>query len=175
MQKPINRQAQSITEMYQSTPISRLMSESGLLPAHVLLDFQQRTYAHRILSLPNSILIKDIFPITLREGDGYTRPEDLPEGDSIWSTIQRIRTYGQHLARQISVGFCINPAEEVEPILAIPPQVFPEKVFIEDRNRAIQMAKKRLANLTLWCDGSKLEQRGTGAAVVWKRNRQDSK
>ena len=45
---------------------------------------------------------------------------------------------------------------------------------MKDRNGAIQMAKKELADLTLWCDGSKLEQRGTGAAVVWKRNRQGS-
>ena len=40
LQKLINRQAQSIKGIYQSTPISPLMSESGLLPAHVLLDFR---------------------------------------------------------------------------------------------------------------------------------------
>lgn len=45
---------------------------------------------------------------------------------------------------------------------------------MEDRNEVIQMVKEELANLTLWCDGSKLDQGGTGAAVVWKRNRQDS-
>ena len=140
--------------------------ESGLLPAHVLLDFRQRAYAYRIISLPDSIPTKDILPITLREGDGHAQPEDLPENDSIWSTTQRIRTYGQHLARQISVGFCIDPAEGVEPISAIPPQVFPGKVFMEDKNGAIQMAKEELADLTLWCDGSKLDQGGTGAAVV---------
>ena len=132
--------------MYQKTIISPLMSESGLLPAHVLLDFRQRAYAHRILSLPNSIPTKDILPITLREGDGHTQPEDLPECDSIWSTTQRIRTYGQHLARRISLGFCIDPAEGVEPILAIPVQVFPGKVFMEDRNRAIQVPKEELAD-----------------------------
>ena len=115
----------------------------------VLSDFRQRTYAHRILSLPNSIPTKDILPITLREGDGNAQPEDLPEGDSIWSNTQRIRTYGQHLARQISVGFCIDPAEGVEPIVAIPPQVFPGKVFMEDRNGTIRMANEELADLTL--------------------------
>lgn len=94
MQKLINRQARSITGMYQSTPISPLMSESGLPPAHVLLDFRQHAYAHRILSLPNSIPTKDILPITLQEGDGHAQPKDLPEGDSMWSTTQRIRTYG---------------------------------------------------------------------------------
>ena len=39
LQKLINRQARSITGMYQSTPIAPLMSESGLIPAHILLDF----------------------------------------------------------------------------------------------------------------------------------------
>ena len=69
--------------MYQSTPISPLMSQSGLPLAHVLLNFRQRAYAHGILSLPNSIPTKDILPITLREGDGHTQSEDLPECDSI--------------------------------------------------------------------------------------------
>lgn len=30
-----------------SKPISPLMSEAGLLPAHILLKFRQRLYAHR--------------------------------------------------------------------------------------------------------------------------------
>lgn len=166
LQKLINRQARLITGMYQSSPISPLMSESGLLPAHILLDCRQRIYAHRTLSLPDSIPTKDILPLSLRIGDGNAQPEDLPECDSIWSTTRRIRTYGQHPARQVSIGFSIDPAEGVEPISAMPLQVFPGKVFIEERSRAIRMAKENLSDLTLWCDGSKLDQGGTGAAVV---------
>ncbi len=146
------------------------MSESGLIPAHILLDCRQRMYAHRILSLPDSIPIKDIPPISLRIGDGNAQPEDLSEGDSIWATTQRIRTYGQHLAGQVSVGFSIDPAEGVEPVLAMPSQVFPGKFIIDERDRAIAMAKEHLADLTLWFDGSKLDQEGTGAAVVWKKD-----
>ena len=174
LRKLINRQARSITGMYQSSPIFPLMSESGLLPAHILLDFRQRPYAHRILSLPDSIPTKDILPIALRTGDENAQPEDLPECDSIWSSTQRVRTYGQHLAKRVSIGFSINRAEGVEPISAMPVQVFPGKVFIEKRSRAIQVAKEDQADLALWCDGSKLDQGGTGAAVVWKRHRQDS-
>ncbi len=112
--------------MYQSSPISRLMNDSRLLPAHTLLDSRQRAYIHQIISLPNSIPTKDILPITLRTGDGNAQPEDLPEYDSIWTKNQRIRTYGQHLARQVSVQFSINLAEGVEPILTdIPVQYFP--------------------------------------------------
>ncbi len=38
LQKLINRQARFITGMYRSSPISPLMNDSGLLPAHILLD-----------------------------------------------------------------------------------------------------------------------------------------
>ncbi len=150
------------------------MSESGLLPAHVLLDFRQRKYAYRILSLPDSIPTKDILPFTLRIGDGNAQPEDVSEYDSIWLTAQRIKNYGQHLAQQVSVGFSIDPAEGVEPISAMPAQVFPGQIFIEEKNRAVDIAKNDHADLTLWCDGSKLDQGGAGAAVVWKENRQSN-
>ncbi len=74
------------------------MSESRLLPAHVLLDFRQRKYAHRILSLLDSIPTKDILLFTLQIGNGNVQPEDVSEYDSIWLTAQRIKNYGQHLA-----------------------------------------------------------------------------
>lgn len=50
-------------------------------------------------------------------------------------------------------------------------QVFSGKVFMKERNRAIQVAKESLANLTVWCDGFKLDQGKTEAVVVWKRDR----
>lgn len=81
LQKLINRQARSITGMYRSSPISPLMSDSGLLPAPILLDSRQRAYAYRLLNLPDSIPTKEILPITLRTGDGNAQPEDLPEYD----------------------------------------------------------------------------------------------
>lgn len=40
VQKLINGQARSITGMYPSTPIAALISESGLTPAHILLDLR---------------------------------------------------------------------------------------------------------------------------------------
>ena len=56
--------------MYQSTPVGPLMSESGLIPAHVLLDYRQRKYAYRLLTLPDENPAKNILPVTLRSGDG---------------------------------------------------------------------------------------------------------
>ena len=145
------------------------MNDFGLIPAHILLDSWQQAYTYRIISLPDSIPTKDILPITLRTGDRNAQPRDLPEYDSIWTTNQQIRTYGQHLARQVSVPFSIDPAKGVEPILAgIPAQYFPGKIFMEEKYKAIEKAKKDEANLSLWCDGSNLNQGGTGAVVVWK-------
>lgn len=102
--------------MYSSTPIAALMSKSGLIPTHIMLDFRQRMYAYRLLSLPDSVPTKEILPITLQIGDGNAQPEDQPELDYIWASNQRITTYGQQLARQVSVRFSIDPAEGTEPI-----------------------------------------------------------
>ncbi len=84
--------------MYPSTPIDALISESGLTPAHVLLDFRQQKYAHRILSLSDSIPTKEILLITLRIGDENAQPNEQPEKDAIWAGNERITTYGQRLA-----------------------------------------------------------------------------
>ena len=40
--------------------------------------------------------------------------------------------------------------------------------MIEDRNRAIFIATTEKAHLKRWCDGSKLDKGGTGAAAVWE-------
>ena len=169
LQKLINRQARSIKGMYQSSPISHLMNDSGLLPAYILLDSRQRAYTHRILSLPDSIPIKDILPVTLQTRDGNIQAEDLPEYDLVWTSNQQIRNYGPHLARQVSVQLSIDPAEEVEPILPnMPAQYFPGKIFMEEKSRAIEEAKNDQANLSLCCDGSKLSEGGVRTSVVWK-------
>ncbi len=102
--------------MYQSTPIAPLVSESGRISANILLDFRERRHAYRILGLSDLVTTKEILPVTLREGDGNAQPGDQPESDSIWATSQRIKTYGQHLARMVSVGSSIDPAEGTEPI-----------------------------------------------------------
>lgn len=168
IQKLINQQACLITGMYPSTPIGALISESGLTPAHVMLDFRQRKYAHRILSLPDSIPTKEILPITLRIGDGNAQVNEQPEKVAIWASNERITNYGKRLARQISIKGCVDPAEGTEPILASSRSAFPRKLIIEGREKAIRERTIGGPDLELWCDGSKLDKGGTGAAVVWK-------
>ena len=79
-----------------------------------------------------------------------------------------IVNYSQQLARKISIGFSIDPAEGTEPIQTVSNSVSLEELIIEDRKKAIVEAKSGKAHFNLWCDGSKLEKGGTGVAVVWK-------
>lgn len=131
IQKLINRQARTITGMYPSTPIAALMNEARLIPAHILLDFCQRKYACRILSLPDSILTKEILPFSLQVGDGNVQPGEQPENDLLWSSSQRSTLYGQRLARQVAINFCIDPAEGVEPIQPVPTLTFPGNFLLK--------------------------------------------
>lgn len=154
--------------MYPSTSVTALMSESGLIPAHILLDFWQRKYAYRLLSLPESISTKAILPVTLRTGNGNVQPKDYPEHNSAWASNGPAINYSQRLAWQVSIGFSIDPAERTEPIQTALNFVFPGELIIEDRNRDIREAKYGEAHLKLWYDGSKLDKDGAGASVVWK-------
>lgn len=168
IQKLLNRQGRAITGMYRSAPVGPLMSESGLIPAQILLDYRQRKYAYRLLTLPDGNLTKSVLPITLRSGDGNAQPGEQPENDGIWAQQQKARNYGQHLAQQVSIGFCIDPAYEVEPVVYQKLTEFPGKIIIQDGKTAILEAKKDLSTLALWTDGSKVESGGAGAAVAWK-------
>ena len=53
----------------------------------------------------------------------------------------------------------------------MPAQVFPGQMFIEEKNRAIDIVRNNNANLTLWCNGSKLDQKRAEAAVMEKEDR----
>ena len=60
--------------MYFSTPIHPLLCEAGLIPASILLDYRQKIYTHRLLSLTDLHPTKEILPISLRKGDGSLQP-----------------------------------------------------------------------------------------------------
>lgn len=104
----------------------------------------------------------------MRAGDGSAQPGELPENDEIWSFNQRVRTYGEHLARQVSVGFSIDLAEGVEPVIHLKPVEFLGKVIIQEPKVAIKEGKEDMSDLILWSEGSKGEAGGAGAAVAWK-------
>ena len=94
--------------------------------------------------------------------------EKLPENDTIWSLNQKVRTYGQHLARQVFVGFFIDLAEKVELVFYLKPAEFLGKIITHETKVAIKKASEDILDLTLWSDRSKGESGGAGATVVWK-------
>ena len=65
----------------------------------------------------------------------------------------------------MSVGFSIDLAEGVEPVIHLKPVEFIGKIIIQESKVAIKEAKE---DMILWSDGSKREAEGAGAAVSWK-------
>ena len=169
IQQMINRQAQSITGMYSSTPVHPLLCEAGLSPAFILLDYRQRLYTHRLLSLPDLHLTKKILPISLREGDRGFQPEEVPEDTLLWTENARPTLYGQWLAWQITIDHSIDPAEGVEPITILDSyNTLQPEVIIKSKKEAMAEARKDNQGLVLWTDASKLNQGQTAVAVCWK-------
>ena len=63
--------------------------------------------------------------------------------------------------------FSIDPAEGVEPVLEESTATFLGKIIIEEKDQAIDRAKKETAGLILWCGGSKIDEDEIGVVVVW--------
>ena len=68
----------------------------------------------------------------------------------------------------MSIGFSIDPAYGVEPVVHQKPMEFPGKIIIQEAKAAIWEAKNDTSCLALWSDGSKVESGGAGTAVVWR-------
>ena len=79
----LNRQEQAITGMYQSTFIAPFMGEAGFIPTAIILDYCQRRYIYRLLTLVDEHPTKDILPIFLKIGDEKAQLEKLSENDKI--------------------------------------------------------------------------------------------
>ena len=131
-----------------------------------MLDYRQRKYAYQPLTLPDGN--QDIFPVTLRSDDGSAQPGEQPEDYEIWAHNQRVKNYGQYLAQQVSIGFFIDPAYGIQPVVHQKPMEFPGKIIIQEAKAAIRKAKNDTSYLALWSDRSKVESGGAGTAVVWK-------
>lgn len=166
LEKLLNKQAQAITSIYQSTPVGLLMSMLGLVPARMMLDYCQRKYALQLLTLPNDYWAKNILSITLRVGDRNLQTENLLEDDGIWATYQKVRNYRQHLARQVSVQFCIDLVDGVELVVNLRNEKLSGRISIQKPTVVILEAQRDNSDLALWSDESKLELRKVGATVV---------
>ena len=87
--------------MFRTTPIGPLVKEAAMEPAESLLEARQLGYTIRLLGLPNDQPVRQILPITFREGDHHAQPGEQPIGDRAWAETQSARgtwSLGQHLA-----------------------------------------------------------------------------
>lgn len=154
--------------MYSSTIVKALISKSDLILSHILLDFWQRKYAYCLLNFLNFIPIKAIFLIILQIGDKHVQPKDQSKDDRIWATHQKFKNYGQHLACQVIVEFCVDLANRVLPVRNLKHEGFLGKISIQRPKAAVLDAQKNKSDLVLWLDKSQLESRKISAIVVWK-------
>ncbi len=77
-----------------------------------------------------------------------------------------MKTYGQRLAQMVLIGFSYDPAEGTGLISTVPVCIFPWKLVVEEKIRAMNLAKGEIADLTLWCDWSKVDQDEAAVEVV---------
>ncbi len=171
VQQLINHQARAIAGMYPSTPIQALISESGLVPARILLDHRQRMYTYRLLCLPDDHPTKTLLPISVRNGDGdTTREDEQPRDTSAWTKNEKPTSLGQWLAWQTSMANVVDPAYGVEPIkrswrLNTNTCI---QVIVQAKKEALQETTKTQAGITFWTEGLKLD---TGDAGIWGKIR----
>ena len=146
----LNRQARSIIGMYPSTLLHPLLCEAGLIPASTLLDYRQRSYAYRLLYLPDQHPAKEILPASLRVGDISFQPGELPDNTLTWIENIRPILYGQWLAWQLTVEHSIDPANGVEPVPVISSvSHFKNKVIIANKEQTLKEARKYRTGLVL--------------------------
>lgn len=171
----LNRQRRAITGTYPGTPIHPLLSEAGLIPAKLLLDFRQKSYAYRLLTLLNHHPTKQILPISLRDGDKSSQSGEQPEDTLLWAESAKPKLLGHLLAQQVASNNAIDPEDGVEPVQSLGPNAGFSGIVIEEKKKAVEEAKKYGTGHAFWVDGSKLRQGNAVAAVCWKEEQRNWK
>lgn len=64
--------------MFESAPARIVVRESGMRSAVSLLNNRQRMYGYCLLAAPRIQPIRDILPVTLREGEDQAQSGELP-------------------------------------------------------------------------------------------------
>ena len=166
----INRQARATIGALRSTPVGPLLREAGLEPAESVLNARQLGYTRRLLGLPSSHPGHQVLPATLREGDVWAQPGEPPSDDREWAaaSTQRPKSLGQHLARQLARALPVDPSNGFEEVVEIESRSFPGQIKVLDTEEALEQARQSRPGLTLWSDGSRLEDGRVGAGIAWQ-------
>ena len=172
IQRLINQQARAITGAFSTTPIGPLIREAALEPAESLLEARQLGYTARLLGLPTNQPTQQILPVTFREGDQHAQPGEQPLGDRAWAEeTPRGRgpwSLGQHLARQLGKSLRTDPSGGFEETTELSQGLFPGVISVLPREEALKAAMEQRPGLSLWSDGSRLDNGRVGAGVAWQ-------
>lgn len=139
-QDAINRIGRATLGAFRSTPLGIVAAESGFTPARALLDHRQASFTRRLYARP-------------KDGD---RPEEILERrDSAFAT--RLRATAT-----------LRREETVEIQRWGTGRRFPGRIVMEKREGAIVTASEHRQSSAIWTDGSCLDSKKVGAAVVWQ-------
>ena len=138
-QLAINRMARSKLGVYQSTPRSIVMAESGLTPARALLDHRRARFAQRFLARPQG-------------GQG---PEEIFKRESTLTARLRVEA---RVGRE-------GRAEKQEWDVG---RRFGGRIVVEKKDEALRTAKGWDKPNTVWTDGSRQESGAVRAARVYR-------
>jgi hypothetical protein len=90
--------------------------------------------------------------------------------DLIWTESSRARgpwNLGQHLASRIASILRIDPSAGFEEVVETLPKTFPGTILVPAEEEALRQAMAPYKGLTMWSDGSRLENGRTGAGIAW--------
>ncbi len=115
-----------IVGAFRTTPTAALEAELGLLPADLRLDYQQRRYATRLLTIPDEHPLLDLCPNSFPKTQENDRDDPLPPTKLTpwWDTQTTNPRYTTRLDRTLaSINKYIEPPSLIENIdaTAYPP------------------------------------------------------
>jgi ribonuclease HI len=138
----VNKQARAVTGCFGSNNLGALAMESGLRPASAQLENRLRRYGLRLLSLPDGDQAREV--VGARTGIG----------------------------RRTKIALALAHRGRTETtILLEQPEALDAETLSEDEKGAKTEAERTRPGLTMFTDGSRLENGKVGYAVVWQKGR----
>lgn len=135
----------------------------------MLLDYCQKAYTYQLLTLPDYHPTKQVLPISLKKNDKNSQPRKQPIDILIQVENAKPRLFGHQLAHQIASNYFIDQANWVELIENLRPiSDFSGNIIIEEKNKAIEEAKKYWIGNIIQTNRSKLGKGNIGTMVSWK-------
>ena len=142
LQVVVNKQARAVTGCFRTTNQGTLTMESGLRPATAQLENRQRRFGLRLLSLPDSDQGREVV------------------GTKTW------------IGRRLKNALALARRGRMETtVLLEEPEAQDAETIQEDEKAAKAEAERSRPGITMFTDGSRLDDGATGYAVAWQSGR----